>query len=140
MSDDLVAVCDVCLSEIPDGSGVLEVDTGAAEASVRRWRARVGADPLAVLHLDRRARVVAWRVRHHDCGHAPRVGLQIAVERVRSWPALLDWSVHLSDKSWLSGTDWHDLVSRALNPRRGAVSGILPSTPRDLAGGPVGDH
>ncbi|WP_189959352.1 hypothetical protein [Streptomyces violascens] len=31
MDVDLVAVCDVCLGEIADGGGVLEVDTAAAD-------------------------------------------------------------------------------------------------------------
>ncbi|MCM2431066.1 hypothetical protein [Streptomyces sp. RKAG337] len=140
MTDDLVAVCDLCLQAIADGEGALEVDTAAADRAARIWRERVGPDPLAVFRTTPGARPVAWTVRHGGCGSAPRFAYTIAVERVRSWTALLHWWTHLADKSWLPATDWQDLMVRALEPRQAAVSGILPSRPRDLRGGPIGDR
>ncbi|MEU5425921.1 hypothetical protein AB0H73_09970 [Streptomyces olivoreticuli] len=141
MPHDLVAVCDACLGQIDDGDGVLAVDVAAADRAVRAWRRRVGADPLAVFHTSPGTRPARWTTRHHDCGSGkPKCPYTIPVERVRSWPALLQWGVHLADKHFTAGTDWHDLVARAVEPRRAAVSGILPSRPRDLGGGPVGDH
>ncbi|KAB7835488.1 hypothetical protein [Streptomyces mobaraensis] len=141
MAHDLVAVCDVCLGEIDDGDGVLEADMTAADRTLRAWRRRVGADPLAVFHTSRGAQPVRWTTRHHDCdGGRPTHPYTIPVERVRSWPALLQWGVHLADKHFTAATDWHDLVERAVEPRRAAVSGILPRHPRDLNGGPIGDR
>ncbi|GGU52065.1 hypothetical protein [Streptomyces violascens] len=139
MDDDLVAVCDVCLGEIADGGGVLEVNTAAADRALRAWRTRVGADPQALFHLTPGTRPVKWVVRHHDCDTGPVFAYTIAVERIRSWTGAMEWSVHLADKPFLAATDWFDLLDRALHPRRAAVSGILPRTPRDLSGGPVGD-
>ncbi|WP_438289574.1 hypothetical protein [Streptomyces sp. HUAS TT7] len=139
MIDDLVAVCDVCLGEVSDGDGVLEVDTAKADRALRVWRARAGADPRALFHLTPGARPVKWAVRHHGCGTGPVFAYTNTVERVRSWTGLLEWNVHLADKPFLAATDWFDLLDRALHPRRAAVSGILPRIPRDLSGGPVGD-
>ncbi|WP_189971208.1 hypothetical protein [Streptomyces violascens] len=139
MSDDLTAMCDLCLGEGAEGDGVLEVDTAAADSALRAWRAKAGADPHALFHLTSGARPVKWRVRHHSCGTGPRFAYTIAVERIRSWTAAVDWSIHLTDKTFLAATDWFDLLDRALHPRRAAVSGILPRIPRDLSGGPVGD-
>ncbi|GLW04819.1 hypothetical protein Slala05_84490 [Streptomyces lavendulae subsp. lavendulae] len=140
VADDLVAVCDHCLQHILDGEGVLEVDMAAAARAVERWRGRVGADPLAVFRAVAGVTQAVWTVRHHGCGTAPRFACTIAVERVRTWPGLLAWGTHLADKHWAQATDWHDLVARALDPRKAAVSGLLPSRPRSLRGGPVGDR
>src|SRR5689334_3059723 len=133
-----MAVCDHCLGVIADGEGVLEVDTDAADRAMSAWRKRVGASVSAVFQMTPGIRPVPWAVRHSACAAAPKFRYEIAVERVRSWTGLLDWTVHLADKHWLAATDWYDLLSRALHPRRAAVSGILPRTPRDLRGGPVG--
>ncbi|MEU6540979.1 hypothetical protein [Streptomyces sp. NPDC047000] len=136
---DLMAVCDVCLQPVEDGEGALAVDTAHADRLVRTWRERVGTDPLAVFPRTPGHRCAAWTVRHHICGEPPRFCYAIAVERIRTWTGLLHWGAHLADKHWLAATDWHDLVLQALEPRRAAVSGLLPVRPRDLRGGPVGD-
>ncbi|MFI6056360.1 hypothetical protein ACIBCO_40675 [Streptomyces violascens] len=50
MNDDLVAVCDVCLGEIADGGGVLEVDAARADRALRASsQGRRGPD--ALFHL-----------------------------------------------------------------------------------------
>ncbi|MFD9791387.1 hypothetical protein ACFWXK_10590 [Streptomyces sp. NPDC059070] len=139
MGRDLVAVCDVCLEAIEDGAGVLEVDAAAADRALRAWRARSGDGPLALFNRTSGGPAVRWKTRHHGCGRAAVFAYSIAVERVRSWSGLLEWSVHLADKPFVAATDWYELVARALEPRRAAVSGILPVNPRDLRGGPVGD-
>ncbi|MFI5987661.1 hypothetical protein ACIBEA_43235 [Streptomyces sp. NPDC051555] len=139
MADDLVAVCDFCIQPIPDGEGMVEVDIAAAERALKRWRARYGTDPGAVFRTTPWARPVAWATRHTDCGTSPRFAFTIAVHRLRAWTDLLRWGVHLADKAFTPATDWHDLVERALDPRQAAVSGILPTRPRPLAGGPIGD-
>ncbi|MET9083245.1 hypothetical protein ABZX77_15350 [Streptomyces sp. NPDC004237] len=136
---DLEAVCDVCLQPVRDGEGALAVDTARAERLVHAWRKRVGADPLAVFPHTSGHHCAAWTVRHHTCGRQPRFCYAISVERIRTWTGLLHWSAHLADKHWLVATDWNALVLRALEPRRAAVSGLLPVRPRDLRGGPVGD-
>ncbi|GHE11425.1 hypothetical protein [Streptomyces alanosinicus] len=138
MAHELVAVCDHCLELVQDGDGVLEVDTDAADRALRAWRETGSAD-YAVFHASAGTHPVQWAVRHHSCGKAPSFACTITVNRVRSWTALLDWSVHLSSKHWLAGTDWFDLIDRALHPRRAAVSGILPQSPRDTSRGSVGD-
>ncbi|MFE4514723.1 hypothetical protein ACFRMQ_11105 [Kitasatospora sp. NPDC056783] len=139
-ADDLVAVCDHCLTPIPDGAGVLEIDIAAADRALRRWRVKAGPDPLAVYATTPGARPVRWSTRHHDCGRPPRSPYTITVERIRTWPGLLHWGSHLADKYWLPATDWHDLTGRAIEPLRAAVSGILPAHPRDPHDGPVGDR
>ncbi|MFZ3491793.1 hypothetical protein ACODT5_00880 [Streptomyces sp. 5.8] len=139
MEYDLVAVCDFCLQSIPDGAGMVEVDVAAAERALSRWRARAGADASAVFRTTPGARPVAWVTRHTACGKGPRFACTIAVHRLRAWTDLLRWGVHLADKAFAQATDWHDLVERALDPRKAAVSGVLPSRPRPLAGGPIGD-
>ncbi|MGY0466608.1 hypothetical protein ACW14Y_41075 [Kitasatospora sp. cg17-2] len=137
---DLTAICDRCLTPIPDGGGVLEVDTAAADRALRRWRAKIGTDPLAVFASTPGTRAVPWNTRHHSCGRPPRFPCTIAVERIRTWPGLLHWGSHLAGKYWLPATDWHDLTVRAVEPLRAAVSGILPAQPRDPHDGPIGDR
>ncbi|MGW2877041.1 hypothetical protein ACWDBP_12260 [Streptomyces sp. NPDC001233] len=138
MTHELVAVCDHCLDPVQDGDGVLEVDTDTADRALRAWK-ETDSSNYAVFHASAGTQPVKWTVRHYSCGKAPSFICEIAVERLRSWTALLDWSVHLSSKHWLAGTDWFDLIDRALHPQRAAVSGILPQTPRDTRRGSVGD-
>ncbi|MEV3857614.1 hypothetical protein AB0J38_25205 [Streptomyces sp. NPDC050095] len=140
MTYELVAVCDRCLGEIPDGEGVLEVNVTSAARVLERWAATFQADAASPWPPTRRGRAAAWRVRHHGCGRDYAAGYRIPVERIRTWTGVLDWAVHLSGKPWFLATDWNDLVDRALRPQRAAVSGLLPAVPRDLRGGPVGDR
>lgn len=137
---DLVSVCAACLVPVEDGEGALAVDTAKADQLVRAWRKRVGADPLAVFPRTPGLGCAEWTVHHEVCGPPYRFRYAIEVERIRTWTGLLHWGAHLADKHWFAATDWPELVLRALEPQRAAVSGLLPVRPRGVQGGPVGDR
>ncbi|MFB7836137.1 hypothetical protein [Streptomyces sp. NPDC056056] len=129
---ELTARCDRCLQLIEDGAGVLEVNAAAAQRVLEQWwRKSLGPGVFD-------GRRIRWVTRHRRCGRAPAGAYSIPVERVRSWTALLEWGVHLTDKPFFAATDWPMLVRRALDPHQAAVSGILPRVPRPLRRGPVG--
>ena len=87
---DLLAVCEVCLQLIADGDGAVwcRPETAAAPSEPSDCDDDTSLTLTELLaQPDTRAR---WRVTHEDC--EPAAGYQIAVERIRTWPAYLHWT------------------------------------------------
>ncbi|GAA2263660.1 hypothetical protein GCM10010430_55290 [Kitasatospora cystarginea] len=129
---DLQAICDVCLQLIGDEEGAVWVDQDAAHNEAQMPVSKVDEGGFEVLDLTNLPAEVKWRTTHTTCQDAPAWAYAIPVERIRTWPALLHWSVHLMDKRWLEATDWQLFVLRSLEPKLGGISGLRPLRPQGL--------
>ena len=124
-ASNLRAVCFGCHKDIPAGGGVIHVlhaDIAWREralASVRERREsrvrdgeiRVTASMFTADEMVAEAlRKAEWQVHCDDCNPHNSDGCSgcywFAVERCFTWAQLTEWTVHLSEKSWLRETDW----------------------------------
>ena len=49
---------------------------------------------------------------HQACDPRPDVWYWIDVERIGTLRQVIHWASHLSDKGWITATDWADLLRR----------------------------
>lgn len=134
---DLQAICDSCLTVIAEGEGHVWTDRHVAERTARMARGEdvswMADDPQTDANLTVGEIGTAWHTTHNGCApEMPSWAYAIPVERINTWPAFLHWTAHLMDKSWLDGTDWTELIHRAVNPIHSAVSGLRPVRPQDI--------
>lgn len=115
--------CFACEQLVADKDGYLHVSVGAASRAAARWRAyeahhpRGGLQTLS-LAMAQVPSLASWQVHHRSCDATPETfDYWIGAERARSCAALLDWTLHLSEKTWISGTDWSDFLRSALTGR-----------------------
>lgn len=138
MSDttpDLHAICDSCLTAITDGEGHVWTDQHLADTVARHTRgqdtSRTDDETLTDALLTGQTGA-AWHTTHNECAPTmPSWAYAIPVERINTWPAFLHWTAHLMDKPWFDGTDWTEVIHRAVNPAHAAVSGLRPIRPQD---------
>ncbi|MDX3229410.1 hypothetical protein [Streptomyces sp. ME19-01-6] len=122
MAADLALICDACKTSIADDDGYLWIDNDAVNKASRAyadWERQhtvkegpleggvmYGAGALFDLPDD-----VPWQAHHAACDPNPDAnGYPIPAEKLRTWGALLDWTAHLMEKSWLAQTDWAQLL------------------------------
>ena len=55
---------------------------------------------------------VPWLPLHQACDPRPDVWYWIDVERIGTLRQVIHWASHLSDKGWITATDWADLLRR----------------------------
>ncbi|MEU3341966.1 hypothetical protein [Streptomyces sp. NPDC006668] len=106
----LALICDACGNPIGDDDGYLWIDNQAvnqAQVAERQWRAD-HPDGL-ISDFGDYPETVRWQAHHRSC--APEAGsYDIPASEIRSWEQLLDWTAHLMEKTWLSCTDWDDVL------------------------------
>jgi hypothetical protein len=115
--------CDVCKRPIPDDAGYITVPYAEIHAH-REWNDEFdemlrirGNGGLAVYTLGElngmpdRAR---WHALHRSCDpNLDSNDYWIGVERIRTYPQVLEWSAHLLSKTWITDTTWQDILRRA---------------------------
>jgi hypothetical protein len=136
---NLRAVCFTCREDIPDRGGVIhvrhrdvhEVEQAQAAAATRR-AAKVAAEGRTGFAAETydwedlmdeySAGSAAWQVHCNDCNAHKADDCTgcywIAVERCRTWSQLVEWTVHLSEKTWvLEATNWMGFIRTAAHGR-----------------------
>ncbi|MET9513448.1 hypothetical protein ABZX62_34240 [Streptomyces flavidovirens] len=119
MAHDLALICDGCSKPITDDAGYLWVDNrevSRTEHAFRKWEAE-HTDAIdgslsftggAIFDIPEKVR---WQVHHATCDPAPDASsYDIPATKIRSWAELLEWTAHLMEKSWLTHTDWQDIL------------------------------
>ena len=119
-----VFLCAGCDRPIRGATGYLEVNTAAAGERVRHFEAHrleravhadvrlmaVGMNEVMAEYFAA-APVAQWTAWHRRCDPEPSSSTYwIGAERIATWPQLVDWTAHLSDKRWFPGTDWYELT------------------------------
>lgn len=133
---ELVTICDTCTKPIADGKGTIWVDYNKIhqnEEAVRAWRQeqkdKTPPGELAVTtgsDLMRFPSAVRWNVHHAACDPDPDAGCySIEVHRMRTWGDLVHWTAHLMEKTWLSNTDWRNLLAGATTTSGGRISPVV---------------
>lgn len=132
----LDAYCAVCKQPVQDGDGYLWIDMAAVNradqqqaAWAEKWLKPCSGNPLgAILPLSAFAgqpEDVPWRMHHRGCDpDLDAMAYHIEVERIRTYPQILDWTAHLMEKEWLRFTNWDSLI-------RAAAQGTGPLRPAD---------
>lgn len=130
-SEELVWKCVECGQPIPDGGGYIEVDVNAAietiEARGRREAELRSRRPDGLLVMSGGDLLgwpddESWHAIHRACDTDPVSSpYWFDVDRARTLLQVLDWTLHLSEKSWLDGTNWSAFVYRAVTGLRGAA-------------------
>lgn len=114
MTINLIATCQKCGTRLGAGvGGILHVDiseVNRVEAAHREYerthpRSRP-IDALALMSLPDDAR---WRIECGNCTPADE-GYAIEIERCMTWPDLVEWTAHLSEKTWLRYTNWFNFI------------------------------
>ena len=111
---ELTVICGACHEPIFPGDGFLGVrdaDIGRYQSDEAAWREmhpgslHSGAD-LMDLPVE-----VTWLAYHSGCDPKPdEPGYQIDTDQITTWPQLTSWTAHLMGKTWLSCTDWDELL------------------------------
>lgn len=113
-------ICDECSRPIDDGDGWLTIDTAEAmKRSAPEFLKKTPKDPNPFIAsvVDIRA-LLAYeftptiRTYHADCDPSDG-GYWFEIGEIRTFDQVIDWNGHLSDKKWIRGTEWHEVVERA---------------------------
>jgi hypothetical protein len=140
---NLRAVCFACRKDIAPGGGVIHIamnevmrveQAQTAEREMLRTKAADGIPPIVtVAELRAQPVEVAWQVHCDSCNpHRPGgcAGCYwFAVERCSTWAQLVHWTAHLSEKGWLSATDWMTFI-RAIAEQTSDVGLVCLPTDR----------
>lgn len=122
--------CDQCGRPITRGTGYVHVsytDIHRYEQAVRedkeRRAARAAAgDVLACLYklsdLDSMPSEARWHVHHQACDPNPTSNdYWWPIDRLGTWPGLVEFVAHVSDKTWITSTALSGLLRRVLPNR-----------------------
>jgi hypothetical protein len=107
--------CHGCELQIEDGEGHIRLDM--ADLHARRkanddWEEEHGGAD--VTGWQAWPGPAEWLAKHYDCmwpdDESERDQYSIRVERLRTYPHLLAWSLHLGSKGWIHETNWDGLI------------------------------
>src|SRR5690606_17470373 len=110
--------CNSCHTPVADHDGYLYVlfgDVTRTREAAEQWEASREDDEASTLaEVLNYPSPAQWRVSHVDCELAPDdPGYLIPVERARTRARLLWWTSHLMGKTWLTHTNWEQLIKTA---------------------------
>jgi hypothetical protein len=121
MDIELDFICDTCGRPVEDRQGALYVrfeairDYQSQKAEWQGNRPEHGALDVATL-MTMPSRI-PWHIHHNECAPTTVDVYDICVEQVRTWRALLGWTAHLMEKTWLPSTTWAALIGDAAEGR-----------------------
>lgn len=131
MSDEITWHCKECSTPIRDGEGYLFIpfrDRRRYKEDLAAWRehygelaekAERGTISGKTWHaaFDRPERA-EWLTVHRDCDPDPEApDYWIAIERVRSYRAVIKWTAHLWGKQWVHDeTNWRETLEKVAQP------------------------
>jgi predicted GIY-YIG superfamily endonuclease len=116
--------CDVCETPIEDGEGYLTVSyteifdhkhwMDAFNKKQQRGLAELDQEGFVVFQLsalnDCPPRA-PWRRLHQRCDpNIESTDYWFSIERIRTYPQVLEWTAHLMGKNWLLATNWSSLL------------------------------
>jgi hypothetical protein len=111
---ELTVICGACHEPISPGGGFLGVrdaDIGRYQSAEAAWREMHPGSLHSGADLMELPGAVTWVAYHFDCDPKPdEHGYQIDTEEITTWPQLTSWTAHLMGKTWLSWTDWDELL------------------------------
>ena len=122
---DLQAICDDCGQPIPDGGGHVWVDHLEAADLAKKERTKV-ARTVSLSAVLSSTRVTPWRTHHHGCTTNSASTYGIPVEELRTFADVLNWTAHLLEKPWLSGTNWYSML-RVCTGKSDSRTGLVPA-------------
>jgi hypothetical protein len=115
--NEITIICGRCHAAVAPGSGFLGVSLSEVTRAERAEAAFNAKHPESATLQEVVAELpdeVPWRSRHYAC--APKAdadAYQIDVDRLRTWADLAHWTAHLLAKTWLTATDWDDILREA---------------------------
>lgn len=120
---DLAWICEACQQPIADGAGYIHIrhiDVQATRAAERAWktenehpRATTGLVIIPASVYQDYPPPAHWQTHHAKCDPDPdSADYHFDVARARTHARLLHWTAHLMEKTWLSSTDWLELIDR----------------------------
>ena len=111
---ELIMTCDVCHEPISPGAGFLGVrhaDIVRYQSDEVAWREMYPGSLHSGADLMDMPVEVTWQAYHFGCDPKPdEDGYQIDTDQIATWRQLTSWTAHLMGKTWLSCTDWDDLL------------------------------
>jgi predicted GIY-YIG superfamily endonuclease len=119
----LYAACEDCGALLADDDGVLHINQlelrereDAYRQYERRQDARGSWAPVDFGDLLSLPDEATWRVQCDNCAQC-EFCYDIDIGRALTWPELMDWTVHLSEKSWIEYTNWFALMRSVAHGR-----------------------
>jgi hypothetical protein len=113
---DFYVVCMDCGNSITEEweNGLVHIRHSEVSAAQKSLNGTGSNDPWDCSAL----KVAMWQVhcgecnphRNDEAGEYCAGCYAIDAMRIQTWRALMSWTSHLSDKAWLTSTDWHDMV------------------------------
>jgi hypothetical protein len=133
MPEPITWTCAECGQLIADGEGALGIDPNSARPEMEPdehgdYVINVAED---LAHYQPPA---PWWPLHYACtrhGHPTEDGEEyfdlrftyaIEIHRLRTVGQLLRWQLHVPEKTWVRGTNWHEVISAAAD--RAGVPGL----------------
>lgn len=98
---EMNATCETCHTTVNPREGVLWVDLADLP------------DP-----DDHVSPLASWKVTHVSCYPADAMAYSLDLEQVMDPFRFLGWCAHLSEKTWLSRTNWRSFLRRVSEQRR----------------------
>ncbi len=117
--------CDRCGEMIADDEGWVTIpllDVLTRQRVWDEWEAK--QEPFAAVLLGEVMALpdeVKWQVLHRGCDPDPEEEAGdcywFDIARIRTVGQVMDWWLHLSEKSWFGSTDWESLIRRHVLPQ-----------------------
>jgi len=117
----LYAACGDCRE--PIATGVLHVRYAEIAPVEKAWRDfnERESGSLDVAGLVRLPGPATWHVQCNSCAACDGC-YDIEISDVLTWPGLMEWTVHLSEKSWLEHTSWFNLMRAVAQGKSDKIS------------------
>lgn len=116
--------CESCRTPVVRNTGYIWVDLDAVmtcEHEVAEWTRRnthpLGGVLVSGAELFTYPDEIRWRAHHAACDPEPDANsYTIRDPRICKWGDLLGWTAHLMGKTWLTHTDWSDVLRGVHSP------------------------
>ena len=105
-------VCDICSKDVTTQEGVIDIDTQEVDDIEPAWDAwkKTHPDVVSLEELLNAPGSVKWQWGHLNCVTGDMY--QITADRIDTLGKALDWTLHMTEKTWLMHTDWNSLMRR----------------------------
>ena len=99
------------------GIGISYMDINKAEKATEEWKEKHPRGTLiSGSELMEYPRSAQWYITCKNCDPTSDNGYWINIDRIDTYPKLIEWTAHLMGKNWFMITDWDHVLRKQVPP------------------------